>query len=189
MRKFMLASAVLLTTAIGASSFAMADKGAERSPAQMQERHASMCSDRSAREIGHLAYLEAKLKPTAAQTAAWTKYRDTVTAQAKANEQDCLARPARKKGDARPSIVERNAMMQKALETRLASLKATQPALEGLYAVLTDAQKQVINKEGREGKHRSGHWGDRDHHRGTDHKPGMSGKQEATPAPEAPAQQ
>jgi hypothetical protein len=186
MRKIILAGAVLLTTAVGASSFALADKAASLSPEKMQERHASMCSDRSAREVGRLAYLEAKLKPTSAQTSAWTKYRDAMTAQAKTAEQNCLSRPARVKGE-RPSIVERQAMMEKALEARLASLKATQPALQGLYATLNDDQKQVLDRQG--GKRHFANWrGHGRHGGGMEHKARFE-RHHDKPAPEAPVEQ
>lgn len=186
MRKIILTGAVLLTTAIGASSFAMADKAASLSPEKMQERHASMCSDRSAREIGHLAYLEAKLKPTSAQAAAWTKYRDAISAQAKAAEQNCLSRPARVKGE-RPSIVERQAMMQKGLEAKLASLKATQPALQSLYATLTDEQKQVLDRQG--GNRHFANWRGHGHRDGgMEHKARFE-RHHDKPAPDAPVEQ
>jgi hypothetical protein len=186
MRKIILAGAVLLTTAIGASSFAMADKAASPSPEKMQERHASMCSDRSAREVGHLAYLEAKLKPTSAQTAAWTKYRDAITAQAKTAEQNCLSRPARTKGE-RPSIIERQAMMEKGLEARLTSLKATQPALQGLYATLTDDQKQVLDRQ--DGNRHFANWrGHGRHGGGMEHKARFERHHDKS-APEAPTEQ
>jgi hypothetical protein len=190
MRKIILAGAVLLTTAIGASSFAMADKTASASPEQMQQRHASMCSDRTARETGRLAYLEAKLKPTSAQTAAWTKYRDAVAAQAKVAEQNCLARPARTPGGERPSIVERQAMMQKGLEARLASLKATQPALQALYATLNDDQKQVLDRQGFEGRRHFANWrGHGPHGGGMEHKARFERHHDVKPAPEAPVEQ
>jgi hypothetical protein len=189
MRKIILAGAVLLTTAIGASSFAMADKAASPSPEKMQERHASMCSDRSAREVGHLAYLEAKLKPTSAQATAWTKYRDAMTAQAKTAEQNCLSRPARVKGE-RPSIVERQAMMEKGLEAKLASLKATQPALQGLYATLTDDQKQVLDHQGFGGNRHFANWrGHGRHGGGMEHKARFEHHQDVKPATEAPVEQ
>ena len=185
MRKIILAGAVLLTTAIGASSFAMADKAASSSPEKMQQRLTSMCTDRTARETGHLAYLEAKLKLTSTQTAAWTKYRDAMTAQAKTAEQNCLSRPARVKGE-RPSIVERQAMMEKGLEARLASLKATQPALQGLYATLNDEQKQIINKQG--GNRHFANWRGHDRRGGMDHKARFERHHDKA-APAAPVQQ
>jgi hypothetical protein len=52
MRKLILTSAVLLTTALGASTIALADKTSDSDHAK---RLASMCTDHTAREIGHLA--------------------------------------------------------------------------------------------------------------------------------------
>lgn len=188
MRKIILAGAVLLTAVAGASSFALAEKIAPRSPEEMQKHHASMCMDRSARETGHLAYLEAKLKPTSAQTAVWTAYRDAMTAQAKASEKDCLARTKPARGEARPSIVERQAMMEKGLEAKLAGLKATQPALQALYATLTDDQKQVLDKQGLEGHHFA-NWRGHGHHGGMEHKARFERHHDMKPAPETPVQQ
>jgi hypothetical protein len=163
MRKLILTSAVLLTTALGASTIALADKTSDGDHAK---RLASMCTDHTAREIGHLAYLEAKLKPTSAQTDAWNTYKAAMTDQAKASEKTCLDRTANfkqgSKDHKRPTIIERNTMMEKRLEARLASIKATEPALEALYSKLDDSQKQVLDHQSsRHGKFAN--W--RGHHR------------------------
>ena len=189
MRKIILTSAVLLTAALGASTFALAEKA---SGPDREARHASMCSDRSARAVGHLAELEAKLKPTTAQTAAWTAYKNTLTTQAATAEKSCLDRVAARKaaGDTkkRPTIIERNAMMEKGLEAKLASLKATQPSLTALYATLNDDQKQVMDRQAmRHGKFAGRHGGK--HHGGMDHKARFERHHDKQAAPEAPAEQ
>ncbi len=192
MRKIILTSAVLLTAAIGASSFALADKA---SGGDRAERHATMCVDRNARAVGHLAELEAKLKPTSAQTAAWTAYKNTLTDQAAAAEKACLDRVAARKSAnkedraerKRPTIVERQAMMEKGLEAKLANLKATQPSLVALYATLSDDQKQVMDRSGkRHGKFAGRH--DK-HHGGMDHKARFERHHDKADAPEAPTEQ
>jgi hypothetical protein len=87
----------------------------------------------------------------------------------------------------RPSIVERQAMMQKGLEAKLASLKATQPALQGLYASLTDEQKQVLDREG--GNRHFASWrGHGRHGSGMEHKARFE-RHHDKPAPEAPVEQ
>lgn len=174
MRKFILTSAVLLTTALGASTFALAEKATNGDRA---ERYATMCADRNAREISHLAELETKLKPTSAQTAAWTAYKDTLTTEAATAKKSCLDHVAARKaaGDSRkrPTIIERQAMMEKGLEAKLASLRATQPSLIALYASLSDDQKQIMDRQGMR-------------HHGMGHKAHHDDK---AAAPQAPAEQ
>lgn len=193
MRKIILTSAVLLTAAIGASSFALADKA---SGSDRAERHATMCTDRNARTVGHLAELEAKLKPTSAQTAAWTAYKDVLSDQAAAAEKTCLDRVATRKAVSkedraerkRPTIIERQAMMEKGLEAKLANLKATQPTLIALYSTLSDEQKQVMDRSGmRHGKF-AGRHGDK-HHGGMDHKARFERHHDKADAAEAPVEQ
>jgi hypothetical protein len=165
MKKIHLIGAVAAAALAG--QFAMASianaEPPKRDPAKF---HESMCTDRYAREVGRLSYLETKLAPTAAQKSAWNKYKSTVESTAKASETKCLARPARNMDGKRPSIVERQAMQQSMLESRLQTLKATQPALTALYASLNDEQKMTLDRSDRGGMggHRMG--GKRDHHRG-----------------------
>lgn len=188
MRKIILTGAVLLTAAIGASSFALADKA---SGGDRAERHATMCADRNARAVGHLAYLEEKLQPTQAQAAVWAAYKSAVTSEAESAAKACADRPARvKSADGkrqRPTIIERNAMMEKGLTAKLTSLKATQPSLTALYATLSDEQKQVMDRQGmRHGKF-AGRRGDK-HHGGMDHKARFERHHDKA-APEAPVEE
>ncbi|MGV8997934.1 MAG: Spy/CpxP family protein refolding chaperone [Parvibaculaceae bacterium] len=192
MRKLILTSAVILSAALGASSFALADKAAS---GDHGDRHANMCADRSAREIGHLAFLEAKLKPTAAQDAAWKSYKGIMTSQATASEKSCTDRVAAWKSNEkgkRPTIVERQAMMTKGLEAKVEDMKASQPALTKLYASLNDEQKQVLDRDsfrrGDDHKGRSEHHGDKRGHKGNANA-GNTGNDMSAPAPEAPAAQ
>lgn len=185
MRKIFLTSAVLAAAAIGASSYAFADKAPN---GDRSARFTAMCTDRTAKMTGHLAYLEAKLKPTTAQTKAWDAYRDAVATQAKSAEAACLERAAsmkqKTKDHKRPSIVDRQAMMEKGLEAKLASLKATQPALTTLYASLTEDQQQMLNRYGNMHRERAA-WMGRKHHGGMDHKARFERHHDQKNAPDA----
>ena len=192
MRKTLLAGAAALLISGAFAAGAFADTKAGAGPEAREAKMQSFCTDRAAHVSGHLAYLEAKLKPTAAQQAAWKAYADAVTTAAAQHEKDCLARPARHEG--RPSIVERNAMMEKALEAKLASLKATTPALTALYATLSDTQKAVLDRDHRGGRRHFAEWRGHDRHDGMMHKARFEHRGDGMqapdmPAPDAPAEQ
>lgn len=186
MRKIILTSAILLTTALGASTFALADKSPSGDRA---ERMTKMCSDITTREAGHLSDLEAKLKPTSAQTKAWDNYKNVMTVQATAKEKSCLERAAamkeRGKDKQRPTIVERQAMMEKGLEAKLASLKTIKPATAELYATLNDDQKKVLDRQGRKG-HGKRHGKSRD---GMKHKAHVERHHDKADAADAPVEE
>ena len=192
MRKFIVTSAVLLSTAIGAATFAYADKAPS---GDREARYTAMCTDRTARAAGELAYLQAKLKPTTAQTAQWDAFKDAMTAQAKTREANCLDRAAQMKErfekKERPSVVERQAMMEKSLEAKLAGIKATQPALTKFYASLDDSQKQTRDRAARhmfgERHHRFAEG--RKHHDGWKNKARYERNDDMKKAPEAPVEQ
>lgn len=192
MRKFIVTSAVLLSTAIGAATFAYADKAPS---GDREARYTAMCTDRTARAAGELTYLETKLKPTAAQTAEWDAFKDAMTAQAKTAEANCLDRAAQMKQrfekKERPSVVERQAMMEKVLEAKLAGIKATQPALTKLYSSLDDSQKQTLDRAARhmfgERHHRFAEG--RKHHDGWKNKARYERNDDMKKAPEAPVEQ
>ena len=85
-----------------------------------------------------LAYIKTDLEITEAQTAAWDAYADAVRARHTTME-GMHADMMKAKGG---SALERMDARIKATEAKLESLKALKPATEGLYAVLTDAQKE-----------------------------------------------
>jgi len=92
---------------------------------------------------GHLAYIKADLEITDAQTDAWNAYADAIRARHVAMEgMHADMMKAKESGNA----VERMDARIKATEAKLESLKALKPATEGLYAVLTDAQKEKADK-------------------------------------------
>ena len=91
----------------------------------------------------HLAYIKADLEITDDQTDAWNAYADAVRARHAAMEgvhADMMK--AKESGTA----VDRMDARIKATEAKLESLKAMKPATEGLYNVLTDAQKEKADK-------------------------------------------
>ncbi len=180
-------AALLLTGMVTAGALAATPAPAAPNAAEMQKKQENRCADRTARMTGRLAYLEAKLKPTADQRGAWTKWRDTVMANAKAREQQCLQMPMRAEHK-RLSIVERQAMLETTLSARLEALKTSQPALEALYKTLDDNQKKILDRaDDLENRHfaRGKHAGEHpfDHRRG-----GWNASGQSTEAP-APATQ
>lgn len=78
--------------------------------------------------------------------------------------------------------------MEKGLEAKLASLKATQPALTTLYASLTEDQQQMLNRYGNMHRERSA-WNGRKHHGDMDHKARFERHHDQKNAPDAPVEQ
>jgi len=108
--------------------------------------HKRSCVDHYARAAGRLAYREAKLDVTAAQRSAFDRWRAAVLHNAQARKDECLAHQG--EHDKNTSVVERSAMTQKRLESRLAALRSEQPALEALYQSLTPEQKTQLDQRG-----------------------------------------
>ncbi|MEN6543648.1 Spy/CpxP family protein refolding chaperone [Parvibaculum sp.] len=143
------AAALLCVGLFAMPSYAEDTKPPRPAAAEMQKFAKDRCAERSARVAGGLAYLEARLKPSAAQLPLWNKWRDATLANAKATEQACFERPLPPSGkDGAPTIVERRAFMQKMLTLKLDSMKASQPALEALYQSLDADQKEILNRFG-----------------------------------------
>jgi hypothetical protein len=129
--------------------------------AELASRRAERCENLSALAAGRLAYMEARLNLTAAQRAAFTRWRDIRLAAAKRMATTCAAAPARGPGRgmgraagqpantqaAPPSPVERMAREETRLRQRLADLTAERPALEALYNSLTPEQRQKFRPE------------------------------------------
>lgn len=90
---------------------------------------------------GHIAFLKAELKITAAQDAAWTAYAAALRANAKQLNEFAAAQP---KAPATP--VDRLAQREKSLGMRLEIVRRTQPALAMLYAALSDEQKKTFGE-------------------------------------------
>ncbi len=109
----------------------------------LAEWHKKMCTERYARKVARLAYLEAKLDLTEQQRAAWDKWRQTRLNAATQERSACLENSSQPEG--RPTAVEREARLEKRLSLKLQGLQASRPALEALYDVLTPDQRAVLD--------------------------------------------
>ncbi len=108
--------------------------------AQMQGRMAGRAIERVE---GHIAFLKAELKITAAQEQAWNGYAAALRANAK-QLNELAAELA--KAPAAASPVDRIAQQEKTLAARLEITQRTKPALAALYAVLADEQKKTLGE-------------------------------------------
>jgi hypothetical protein len=92
---------------------------------------------------GRLAYLRVELGITEAEAAAWKEYTEAVKSRMSGMQsmrQEMMS--AMQSGTALDRIKARTKIM----ETMVASMKAVNPALEGLYKVLTDEQKKKADQ-------------------------------------------
>jgi Spy/CpxP family protein refolding chaperone len=92
---------------------------------------------------GRLAYIKADLEITPAQEQAWNAYADAVRARHTAMQSI--------HGDMAKAMQSGNALDRmdariKALQAKVDSLKTLKPAMEALYAVLTDLQKKEADQ-------------------------------------------
>jgi hypothetical protein len=88
---------------------------------------------------GRLAYIKAEIGITDAQTAAWDAYVNAVNARVTAMQgMHADMMQAMQTG----SAIARLDAQAKAMQSMLDSMQALKPAMNGLYAVLTDEQKQ-----------------------------------------------
>jgi hypothetical protein len=126
------------------------------SKADMASWHQQMCSDRYARHVGQIAYLEAKLSLSDPQRPLFASWKDSVLASAKSHESECLAM---QHDFAHPSsILDREAHLRDMLQHTLAELDAQRPAMTALYQSLTPGQKHIVDsiERGRFGMHGPG---------------------------------
>jgi LTXXQ motif family protein len=92
---------------------------------------------------GRLAYLKSELNITDAQSEAWNGYANAVKGRVDVMQSMRQAMmDAMQKGSA---TVRMDARI-KSMEAMVESMKATNPAMEKLYAVLTDEQKKVADQ-------------------------------------------
>jgi len=113
-------------------------------PPGMAERRAAMCGDIGARAAGRLAYLEARLDLTAAQTPLFARWKQVRLAAAHEMQDKCETR--RTAGRADRSPVARLAREEARLKQRLADISAERPALDALYSHLTAEQKTRFSR-------------------------------------------
>ncbi|MCA3262023.1 MAG: Spy/CpxP family protein refolding chaperone [Telmatospirillum sp.] len=130
----------------------------DRQPDRAQGMLENMCREGDARLASRLAYTEAKVKPTAAQRAAWDAFARDARAAAEPMKRLCAnptaAAPA---NDAAASLARRETVMAAMLE----GMKTIRPALERLQLALNDEQKaalaETFEHRGRGHGHSHGH--------------------------------
>jgi hypothetical protein len=106
--------------------------------AMLKDRAAETCRDGPARAAGEVATLEARLQLTEKQKPLFERWKKVKLAAARSA--DC-APPS---NDA-PSVIDALKHEETILRQRLDELKAEQPALEALFASLTDEQKKAFS--------------------------------------------
>jgi hypothetical protein len=106
--------------------------------AEMARHAAQMCLDHKARATGEMAYLEAKLVLNDKQKPLFERWK-SIKLKA-ANTETCPQPP-----EGEPSLIDQMRQEEKMLRTHLDTLKAELPALEALYASLTDDQKKAFH--------------------------------------------
>ncbi len=114
-----------------------------------------MCRDTDARIASRLAYIEAKIHPTAAQRTAWETFARESRAASEPMKRLCENPPARAaENDAAASLAAR----ERFATAMAASLTALRPAVERFQAVLDDGQKaelaRALSPRGRSRHHR-----------------------------------
>jgi len=102
-----------------------------------------ICEDHYAREVGRMAYLEARLKLTPAQQPLFARWRDVSLGIAKRRSSDCgqrLAQRDRKEAN----IVDRMGHEEEMLKQRIADLDAERPVLGALFTALSPDQREAM---------------------------------------------
>jgi len=95
---------------------------------------------------GRIAFLKTELKITDAQAPQWNAFADVLRANAKAHQGMHGKMMAQGGMPSSSSWPERLAFQQKALSTRLDTLKALETAAKPLYAVLTEEQRTLADQ-------------------------------------------
>ncbi|MFZ2872343.1 Spy/CpxP family protein refolding chaperone, partial [Zavarzinia sp.] len=146
-------AALMGSTALGTGlGFAGSPPDGARKPraehVMSPERMADRCKRQFAGAAAKLTYLETRLAPTEAQKPAWQAYKDAVEAAEATNRDACVAAVPVKAEEpvGPPDIVTRETMKVKRLEAELSRSKATLPALQKLYSVLTPEQRAMLDE-------------------------------------------
>lgn len=122
-------------------------------PARGERMFERMCADADARLASRLAFVEAKVKPTAAQRGAWDVFARDSREAARPMRALCDNPPARAaENDAAASLARRERFVT-AMGQSLALLR---PAVERLQAGLDDAQKTALAEALSPGRHGGG---------------------------------
>lgn len=119
----------------------MAHRPWHMSPAEMAKHHATMCTNRYARAVGGMAFLEVKLALTADQKPLFEQWKDVVLSGAKAWSTACLDM---KMPEMKPSLIEHLQHAETVMQSRVDALKAQMPTLEKLDNALNGDQKRTL---------------------------------------------
>jgi hypothetical protein len=145
-------AALLMSLAAGA---AFAQTPPPAAGAAARAPHDRMCRDTDARIASRLAYIEAKVHPTAAQRGAWEAFARDSRAASEPMKRLCENPPARAAADDAAGSL---AMRERFVGAMAASLATLRPAVERFQAVLDETQKtqlaQALNPRGRSRHHR-----------------------------------
>ena len=114
-------------------------------PGQMAAHMKQMCEDGYAREVGAMAYIDARLELTAAQKPVFERWKQVKLGTAKRRAESCAAME-RPRASERPSVVDRLAKREEMLKSELADVSAERPALEAFYKSLTPEQQREFTR-------------------------------------------
>ncbi len=138
----------------------MAHRPQHMSPAEMAKHHAAMCTNRYARAVGGMAFLEVKLTLTPDQKPLFEQWKDVVLSGAKAQSMACLDMKTPEK---KPSLVEHLQHAETMMQSRVDALKAQMPTLEKLDTALSGDQQRILEQAvyARLARHHGGAMADR----------------------------
>jgi hypothetical protein len=117
--------------------------------AEMAAHLKQMCADGYARQVGAMAYLEARLDLTSAEKPLFARWKEAKLDITKRRTDACATRE-RPQNAERPSLIDRMAREQDMLKQRLADLDAERPALDAFYNALSQEQKAEFTRGVRE---------------------------------------
>jgi hypothetical protein len=102
------------------------------------------CDDNYASEVGHMAYLETRLRLTNAEQPLFARWKDVRLDIAKRRAADCSAHAS---GQDHADPVARMNREEEMLKQRVADLDAERPAFSTLYRALAPEQRQSLMPE------------------------------------------
>ena len=139
---FILGAGIALAQDAPPPGTAMAHRPWYMSPAEMAKHHADMCTNRYARAVGGMAFLEAKLALTTDQKPLFEGWKDVVLSDAKARSTACLDMKMPEK----ELFIEHLQRAETMMQSRVDALKAQMPTLEKLDNALNGDQKRVLER-------------------------------------------
>lgn len=136
-----LGTGIALAQAAPPPEAAMAHRPWHMNPAEMAKHHAAMCTNRYARAVGGMAFLEVKLTLTPDQKPLFERWKDIVLSDAKARSAMCLAM---KMPEKKPSLIEHLQHTEMMMQSRVDGLKTQMPTLEKLDTALSGDQRRIL---------------------------------------------